>query len=346
MNNIYWDINPILRYQRNFNFISSERKIGKTYTTLWFLLKQAILKNKQFVYLCRTEKERQQGILKSAFSKIISEQYPDTTFKFTNSECYLVRETEANDNETILLGYCLALSMAEEAKRNSYPSVKYMILDEYSLPKYSGSKYVHGWDEPDALLSLYQTIDADRDEVIVFCLSNNYTFYNPYHMHPAFNIPFTAAGKTWVSENVLFQRPQMSEGLKTQKAKTRFHRMIQGTEYGDHASSGIYIDDSPEFIRSKTGNCKYIFTLSHKGVQYGVWSGIQVGLIFIDDVVDKTCPLIYALTFDDHRENTMLTKSNGFAPLQWLSKNYKIGNVRYCSQQIKAKAEEAIRLIL
>lgn len=343
---MYWNINPILAYQRNFNFISSERKIGKTYTTLWFLLKRAIKRGQQFVYICRTEKERSQGIFKSAFSKVIAEQFPETMFKFTSSECYLVEETENDDKEVTLLGYCIPLSMAEEAKRNSYPNVKFMVFDEYSLPKYSTTKYVHGWDEPDALLSLYQTVDADRDEVIVFCLSNNYTFYNPYHMHPAFNIPFTGAGKIWLSENVLFQRPKMSVELKDKKSKTRFHRMIEGTEYGDHASSGIYIDDSPEFIKSKTGNCKYIFTISHKGSQYAVWSGIQVGLIFIDDDIDHSCPLIYALTFEDHRENTMLTKSKGFAPLQWLSKNYKIGNVRYCNQQIKAKAEEAIRLIL
>lgn len=338
---MYWDMQIVLSYGKNFNLICSPRKIGKTYTTQMFLIKQAIKKGREFVYVCRTDKELQQGILKKSFAKVITEQFPDYKFKFSKEEMIV-----KIDNVYTTLGYCIPLSMAEEAKKNSYPLVKYMLMDEYTLPKYAENKYVSGWREPDKLLSLYQTIDADRDEVVVFLLGNNYTFYNPYHLHPAFSIPFTEEGKIWCNDNVLFQRPVVSKDLAVKKSKTKFQNMIEGTEYGDHAIDGKYIDDVPEFIEKRTGNCTYICTMSYRGYQVGVWSGMQVGRVYIDDKVQESCPLIYALTTEDHKENTMLTRNKNNAVLKWLSRNFKLGNVRFSSQEVKTRFEKGIYLIL
>lgn len=339
---IYWDLGYVLSKQRNFNFINALRKIGKTYTLQKFLLKQAITKGLQFVFICRTQKEKQNNIMKQSFEKVMNVEYPNIEFEVKKEEMYYVNE----HNEKILIAYCIALSEAEEVKKKSFPFVKYMMFDEYTLPNYSSQKYVHGWEEPDALLSLYQTIDADEDRVILFCLGNNYSFYNPYHLHPAFNIPWIAQGETWCSDNVLFQRPIRSEQLAEKHAKSKFRQMIANTEYGDHATGGEYIDDCPEFIAKKTGNCRYIFTFIYNNTKFGVWSGINQGKVYIDDNVEKSCYLVYALTVDDHKENTMLTKSKRYAPLKWLSDNYKRGNVRFASMEIKSKAEGALRLIL
>ena len=50
----YWDIGEILAYQRNFNFINGERSIGKSYTTLKFMIKKAIQTGCEFVYIVST----------------------------------------------------------------------------------------------------------------------------------------------------------------------------------------------------------------------------------------------------------------------------------------------------
>jgi len=55
---MYWNINEILPYQRNFNLIDSERTIGKTYTTEKFLIKKCMENSLQFVYIVRTKTER------------------------------------------------------------------------------------------------------------------------------------------------------------------------------------------------------------------------------------------------------------------------------------------------
>lgn len=340
-NDMYWNVGEVLSYQRNFNFINSLRKVGKTYTLEEFFIKQALKKGLQFVYICRTQKEKQNYIMRESFEKVLDVEYPGIEFECNKDSMYYI-----NDNDQkVQIGHCLALSEAEEVKKRTFPYVKYMMFDEYTLPAYS-NKYVHGWEEPDSLLSIYHTVDADTDRVILFCLGNNYTFYNPYHLHPAFNIPWIPVGDIWCSDNVLFQRPVRTQALEEKQSQSKFRQMIAGTEYGDHATNGEYIDDKPEFIGKKTGNCRYIFTFLYNNQKFGVWSGINQGKVYIDKDIEPTCYLVYALTVDDHKENTMLTKSKHYAPLKWLSDNFKRGNVRFANMEVKTRAEGALRLIL
>ena len=338
---MWWDLFEILPYQRLFNFICSVRKIGKTYTLLKWFIKQALTKNYQFVYLCRTVDEKKRGVLKGAFEKVIAEQYPEYEFAFSPDAMYVI----INDTK-ILIGHCIALAEANKIKRFTYPFVRYILLDEYALPKKDENKYIDGWNEPFNLLMIYQTVDANRDQVIFFGLANNFTFYNPYHMYPAFNIPIIKEGTIWTSENVLFQRAVISSELKTQRQMSKFEHMIEGKDYGDHASKGDFIDDNENFIMKRSGNCRYYFTLIYKNMTFGIWGNIRAGYVYISDDIEQSCPLTYALTQDDHRENTMLTKSKNVSCLKWLSRNFKLGNVRFTSAEVKAKAWNALRLIL
>ena len=68
---LYWNINEILSYQRNFNFINGPRSIGKTYTTLKHIIDNSIKRNKEFAYIVRTQDENSLCItLSQAFFKI------------------------------------------------------------------------------------------------------------------------------------------------------------------------------------------------------------------------------------------------------------------------------------
>jgi hypothetical protein len=79
---------------------------------------------------------------------------------------------------------------------------------------------------------------------------------------------------------------------------------------------------------------------------FGVWLDRNQGVAYISDKVDPSCRIKFALTIDDHKENTMLTKDKRNSLLQWLAKNFKLGNVRYETMKIKKLTESAIALIL
>lgn len=343
----YWNIKQYLPYQRCFNLINSERSIGKTYTTQGFFLERAIQKEEEFVYIVRTQDERNDGIFEKAFQKVVEKEFPDYEFKFTKNECFLVIEDKEHDvSYDKSLGYCIALSEATKKKKINYPNVKWLMFDEYIVDEKEKSAYVNGWNEPDLLLKIYHTIDRERDFVVCFLLANNITFYNPYHMHPAFNIPHVEKDKLWKNENVLFHWVSASLQLKQEKAKCKFLRMIEKTEYGMYASTGEYVNDNNNFIMERTPGARYIFTIEYGGERYGVYQDSKVGLAFVDSKVDSTCRLVYALTVGDHNENTLLTRNRNNNLLMWLGTNFKRGNVRFTSMPVKVRAEEAIKLIL
>lgn len=344
---IHWNIYDILPYQRNFNLINGERSLGKTYTCQMFTLDKCIEKGFEFVYIVRTQDEKKHGVLEEAYQKVIANEFKDYTFEFTNEDMFLcIEHPESDITEKKQLGYCIALSEAVKIKKRSFPRVKYMIFDEYMLEEKQAISYVNGWKEPDLLLSIYHTIDREEDRVIVFMLGNNTKFHNPYHLHPAFNIPPIEKGGIWTNENVLFQYAIGSSGLKEKKEKSKFLRMLDGTDYGKYAKEGDYVYDNYSFIEKMQTSARYNFTIEYNGNNYGVYSDFRNGVIYISDKIDPSCKLKYALTIDDHKENTLLTHSKNITQLKWLANNYKIGNVRFVSMEVKMKCEKGIALLL
>lgn len=338
---IHWNIYEVLSYQRNFNFINGIRSIGKSYTGQKFFLDQAINKNKNFMYLVRTKDEKLKGAFYDGFKKVVTKEFSEYMIEFTTDTCIL----DDGENKRVL-GYCYALSEDIQMKKKSFMDVYWIMFDEYMLePKYE-KLYVDGWKEPDHLLSIYHTIDREEDRVKVFCFGNNTKFYNPYHMHKAFKIPTNIKlGDIWASENVLFQWAKPSEKLKEYQKDSKFLRMISDTEYGNYANKGKYIGDNSNLVEKMEGSCTYNFTLIYEGKSFGVYSNLKKGRIYISNKVDKTCKLIYALTLDDHSENTLLLNSK-ITQLKWFATNFKRGIVRFTSMEVKAFIEPGITLLM
>lgn len=345
---IHWNIYDILPYQRHFNFINGTRSIGKSYTFQYFLLDRCISSNEQFIYLVRTQSEKKSGVFEQAFEKVIMQKFPDSEIQFTNEECKIKIESENSDSDSWkTLGFCFALSESVKIKKRSFPFVKWMMFDEYMLEPKNEYQYVNGWNEPDLLLNIYHTVDREEDRVIVFCFGNNTKFFNPYHMHPAFHIPAgIKEGDIWTSRNVLFQWAKKSNKLKEKQSKNMFLDMIENSQYGDYANKGEYIGDNDSFIEKLDSNCKYRFTLNYNGNSFGVYANFKKGKVYISNKTDPSANLIFALTLEDHNENTMLTKKSQSTHLKWLADNYKLGNVRFTSMETKAKIEAGLLLIL
>ena len=348
MQSIYWDIHEILRFQRCFNLINGERSIGKSYTTQKFILDRAITRGQEFVYLVRTQDEKKKGIFGSSFEKVINQEFEGFEIESTTETMILIQRGagENGEDQKVILGHCIALTETVKIKKRSFPNVKWLMFDEYMLEANQSIGYVNGWNEPDLFLNIYHTIDREQDKVVCFLLGNNTSFYNPYHMHPAFKIPHVEQGKIWKNDNILFQWAVGSQALKDKKSGSKFLKMIEPTKYGSYASKGQYIDDNVDFIDQRSGKEVYMFAFAFNDQSFGVWSDREKGVVYISEKYDPSNHMHFALTLKDHRENTLLTKDKHNTLLQWLGKNFKLGNVRFESMEVKKKTEEAIRLIL
>lgn len=329
--NGYWNIKELLPYQRNFNFVNSVRSQGKSYTTAGFFIERFLKKQEQFLFVTRNANEKQAGALKRWLEKVLMNEYPELEVEITSETMYLKEGKKKID--WIPMGHCRSLSEALKIKKQSFPLVKWMCMDEYMLEPKNFSMYVNGWNEPNLLLNLYHTVDREEDRVVVFLLGNNTSFYNPYHLHPAFNIPKIEPGEIWKSENVLFQNYQASEEMVNKQAGNKFLRMIRGTEYSDYAQEGRY-SDNETFISEKPRGATYSWTLCVDENYYGVWNYGRSRTTYISNAYNPT-----GMKFRVGNEAI-----EGQIPLpeslrKWLALQYGYNKVYYENMEIKLRVE-------
>lgn len=335
---MYWDINEILPYQRNFNFINGERSIGKSYTTQKWVLNKCLKEHREFVYILRTQKEKQNGGFEKAFEKVIIREFPEYMFSFSSEEC----RVKYGDND-ITIGYCIALTEAVQIKKRSYPNVYYLIFDEYMLEADQSISYVSGWKEPNLFLNIYHTIDREEDRVMCFLLGNNTNFFNPYHLHPAFRIPDVDRGKIWKSENVLFQWAKADKQLQEKKTSSKFLRMIDGSAYGNYAKDGHYADEGAQFIGTLPRSAKPLCNIRSEGEIYCCYLDTDNSKLYFTDKAYPTCKYNYALTKNDLDEAFPYEPASIY--MQVIKSCFHKARVLFINPEVRAKLQIALTRI-
>lgn len=327
----HWNIYDILPYQRMFNMINSERTIGKTYTGQAYCIDRAINNGEEWVYVCRTETERENYILGAATEKVRAEKFESYDFNVNK------------DNITLdgqIIARCIPLSKVDAYKKLNFPSVRNMIFDEYIIPPDSTAQYIGGMREPNLLLNLYHTIDRAHDRVRCFMFGNTIQFYNPYHLHKAFTVPKIDVGQIWTNKFILFQRPEMSDKLREEQNNSLFMQMISDTEYGTYANAGEYAYENENFINNLPSNVVYFATLCYNDKLYGIWNDNIKGILYISSRCEKSYLIKLALSNNDLANNIMLAKNSAHG--KYLRRYLQQGRIYYDSAEIKAELEKII----
>ena len=336
---VHWDIRSILPYQRNFNFVNSVRRYGKTYSALDYALKRFEDYGEEIVYFVRKVSELKNASLWEAIQKVWIEQHPHLKLEYKKDILY----SRSEDDVLTPVGYTLCLKHYDTIKRKSYPKVRTGIFDEY-VKEEGITEYVNGWKEPDLILNLYDTIDRAENKVKMFFFANHITPFNPYHMHPVFRIPQIPEGEVWKRPNILYSNEKPNEKFLELQKNNAFLNMVKGSSYDAYANKAKYLLYDSTFVKKRTPKAKLQFNIGWQGMWFGIWVDWDNRLIFIDDKYNLGIKINFALTNDDHREGTVIGKRS--KDLKWLIDCYKHGEVYYVSEKVKAKAEAAIRSLL
>lgn len=345
--NKYFDIYRILPYQRPFNLINSIRSVGKTYVIQWWVMKQCLEKKRQCVALFRTKDEiEKKDILEEWYFKVLSQEFSAINFKFTKREIYIEEETEEGEKEKVILVRAFALSEYRSIKKMSMPLVDYIIFDEYIIEDGLISDYFHGWREPTTLLSIYHSIDREENRVKVFMLANTSSFYNPYHLDGFFDIPKPKFGKIWTSKEVLFWWVEPSEALIEDKKNDPFFIQTLKSAYGKFANSNEYDEDKDTFIKEVPFQSVVMCTLLYDEKEYTVYNNVPLdGCVYIKDCKDRRSRVTYALTLDDHEENTFLIKSGNFSQINFIKKAIQCGRIRFDNIKCRKMFDSALKIL-
>lgn len=361
---MYWDCRRTLTHNCLFNFIIGNRGGGKSFGAKWYAIdnflddkkkKMELVDNfinhrEQFGYIRRYKDDLKKPM--EQFFEDIKYKYPDYEFK-TDSTCFYIRLKPADEKEKWtekdIAGYGFVLSTANNKKSISYPYITTLIFDEFLLDK-GNQRYLP--DEPLALLNLYETIarpGTGHPRVILFMLANSISVTNPYFLFFGLKMP-TKKDKNgkWIwkhpTKSILVEDVRNEKFIDVKK-NSEFGGIIGGTTYAEFSIENKMLLDNDTFVEPKSPKAKYYFTFTYKEHTLGVWADFNEGKMYVTKAIDPSYPLHYSITLKDHNPNTMFLKSKSRAGhFKVFLENYKLGNVRFETINIKNITYEVIQM--
>lgn len=259
----YYSFDRLLSYGGTINMSVGARGLGKTYGAKRLVIRNAVRRGEEFVYVRRFKTELKHV---STFFNDIAAEFPDYEFRVAGrTASYRRRDDE--DAPWTTMGYFIALSSAATLKSVSYPKVTTMIFDEFIIE--TGSRrYLPG--EVDTFLDLYSTIDRNQDRVRVLMLSNAVRSVNPYfvewHLSPGKT--FQRRGNGYVVCEIID-----NETFAARVSETKFGRFIRDNspEYAKYAIDNEFADDTPALLGGKPPDAVVAGVIRTRVGTFSVW---------------------------------------------------------------------------
>jgi hypothetical protein len=323
---LYYNPNKMLSYNRILNFVIGARGIGKSYAWKVHPIKRFLKYGDQFIYLRRYKPELKKV---NQYFDNVKEEFPGIELKVKGREFYVNGK---------LAGWAIPLSSWQSEKSNAYPNVSTIIFDEFLREK-DNSGYMP--NEVSALLNLMDTVFRDRENCRCVALSNAVSVVNPYFLY--FNLIPNINKRFNANESILIEIPD-SKDFSEERRKTRFGKLIDGTDYGEMSLDNDFVNDSNVFIEKRSKESKYVFTVVYKGMNMGVWVDNDLGLLFLSHDHDPSSKKVFALSKEDLTENVMLI--SGWKKNYYLKKlvgSFMAGYLRFDNQVLRTTGYELFK---
>jgi hypothetical protein len=323
---LYYNPNKMLSYNRILNFVIGARGIGKSYAWKVHPIKRFLKYGEQFIYLRRYKPELKKV---NQYFDNVKEEFPGIELKVKGREFYVNGK---------IAGWAIPLSSWQSEKSNAYPNVSTIIFDEFLREK-DNSGYLP--NEVSATLNLMDTVFRDRENCRLIGLSNAVSVVNPYFLY--FNLIPNINKRFNANESILIEIPD-SKDFSEERRKTRFGKLIDGTDYGEMSLDNDFVNDSNVFIEKRSKESKYVFTVVYKGMNMGVWVDNDLGLLFLSHDHDPSSKKVFALSKEDLTENVMLI--SGWKKNYYLKKlvgSFMAGYLRFDNQVLRTTGYELFK---
>ena len=318
--NKYYDLSPLLSYNRILNFVIGQRGGGKTFSAKKWAINDFLKNEREFVWVRRYKTELKR--LKNNFwdDIIASGLYPDVEFSVKGNNLYINNKR---------CGYLIALSTSAQEKSSSYPQVNKIIFDEFMVDK-GQIRYLS--DEVNTFLNLMDTVIRDRDNCRALLIANNIQITNPYF--DFFKIRGDQT-KRFVKTDDICIEFYTGEVYAQERLKTRFGQLIKDTEYGDFSLYNQPLLDNTQFLGTRPNKAVFCYALLWKGVYLGVWIDHKNDCLYLSDKYDSS-GLIFTLTTDDHQPKMLYLKQfKQLSQIKQLKYAFSVGSLYFENQMIK-----------
>lgn len=263
---MFFSPNDVFSYNCILNFVVSARGAGKTHGSLKYILNKCFEKDRQFIYLRRTDTEVQK-VKQKLFEGLYA---ADDLHRKLSVEGDAIIETEmmGKDKKVTIRGYIIPLSLAKQYKSSAFPKVDFVLFDEFIS---EDNRYLSG--EVDKFLSIFETVARHRSNVKALLLGNLSSSYNPYFLFWGLT---PKGGFTVNRERGIVIQQYESKDFKEMKANTPFAKLIEGTRGGDFILDNKAILDDTELVKKVKSHKNILFT-------FMVEETIMTAFIFMED---------------------------------------------------------------
>lgn len=330
---MYYNYNLLNSHNALFNFVITERGLGKSYGAKKMVIKNFIQGKGQFILIRRYENELQLN-LQTFWQDICSD--PDfTDYEFGIKKGRKLSKFIINGE---VCGFAVALSTSSSLKSTPFPDVTSIIFDEFIVDK-GNIRYLK--NEVEAYFELYETVARTRTNVKAYFLGNAISSTNPYFNYDWGNglhlsLPYGESEFKKFKDGLILVNYAKNNLYREQKKETPFGKIISGTKYSEYAIDNKWLRESNSFIQRKDGTAKFWNILILNGDKYGVWRG-KGSQVWISNDYDPNCPCVFAIMDGDHNEETVLIKARTSPWFKFVIEAYRKGTLAFESQIVKNK---------
>lgn len=329
---LYYNPQQLLSYNRIMNFVIASRGIGKTYSMKKYIIRRFLKTGAQFIYLRMYKTELSK--IKELFNDV-SKEFPDNTFEVKGKEFYI-------DGQ--LAGFAVPLSAWQSFKGNSFPNVETILFDEFIREK---DNVGYPPNVVESLLNIIDTVIRNRDNFRCVCLSNSVSVVNPWFLY--FNIlpePDKETGKFnrfYKYKHAVLEIPDGSD-FKQERIKTRFGAMISELDYGRMSLDNEFTHDVDTFVMRRSKTSVHFCNIIFRGFTMGMWVDDKSDFMFLSQDYDPSSKKTFALTKDDMAEGRILVNNyKGEYYLDKMVRAFKKGLLMFDNQIVRQTGYEMFK---
>lgn len=325
---IFYNYDKLFSYPFLIAFVIGERGCGKTFNAKVCALKRFLKTGEQFIYLRRYKTELDTS-LATFWSDLQNNGYfEDYTLKVKKSK--MLTEFTCNGKTC---GYAVPLSTANILKSTAFPEVGLIIFDEFLLDNSGTYRWLK--NEVTLLLDVIETVGRLRD-IKVIMLGNALNVHaSPYFAYWNLELPRDGAEFRTFKDGTIVVNYIKNLKYREAKRKSKFGKLIDGTDYGRYAIDNEVLRENNDFIEKRPTDSVFWGVLVINGNSIGIWAG-KSGYVYLSDKYDPNTVHKFACDFNDHTEQTIFLNARENYYLRICVKAYKQGILRFENQNIKS----------
>ena len=328
MKNIYYNYDRLFSYNFLIAFVIGERGVGKSFNAKVAVVNKFLKTGEQFIYIRRYKTELDTAL--ATFWNDLQDNGYFEDYRLEVRKSKMLTEFKCNGK---VCGYAVPLSTANILKSTAFPKVSTIVFDEFLLDNAGTYRYLK--NEVTLALDVYETVFRLRTGKMIFLGNALNVHASPYFAYWDLELPDNGKEFRTFKDGAIVVNYIRNLAYREAKKKSRFGKLIDGTEYGKYAIENQVLRENNSFIEKKPANSTFYGSLIINGFVIGIWNG-RNGYLYLSEKYDPNSKQKFALDYNDHTEQTVYTTVRENMYMHMCVRGYKQGWLKFESQKIKA----------